>query len=312
LRKRPPAEGTTGLAARSLAVVMQVLHVTKAPFEFVATGGTLVLRAETLRRRYARAVVYGPALAAALTLPFAPVVQACVPGEPSVLLMLDASESMLVYVAGGASRFEFARRSVKAALDLFPDDGLIALRFYGSESYASRRICNDSVLAVPFGPTAGNREPIKLALAGARARGRTPIAFALERAAADFPEGASRTIVLVSDGRENCDGDPCGTASALAAQGFVINTVGFQADRSGRIQLQCIAEVTGGKFFNAPAALQLTDQLLQALAVCTVAQNKVTPDWTDGEQPDRPAARPNHLQAALVLLERLHESRGVL
>jgi Ca-activated chloride channel homolog len=271
-----------------------------------------VLRSQTFRRRRANSFVCVPALAAALAMPFCPVVQAaCVPSEPSALLMLDASESMLVYTAGGASRFEFARRSLKAALDLLPDYGLVALRFYGSEAYANQRICTDSILAVPFAPTAHNREPIRLALASARARGRTPIAFALEQAASDFPAEATRTIVLVSDGSENCDGNPCGTASALAAKGFVINTVGFQADRLGRLQLQCIAEASGGQFFNAPTAVQLTDQLLLALGVCTVVQNPTKPRWTGHRLPGILDNDTNYPESALVLLEGAGGPRNV-
>jgi Ca-activated chloride channel family protein len=160
---------------------------------------------------------------------------------------------------------------VQAAVDLFPDDGLIALRLYGSQVTANARACSDSVLAVGFGPAKTNRALISEALSRVRARGVTPIDYALRQAAQDFPENATRTIILVSDGRESCDGDPCAAASDLAADGFVINTVGFQVDRVGQAQLKCIAAASGGTYFDVPVASELAVKLRDALGECLIA-----------------------------------------
>jgi hypothetical protein len=50
-------------------------------------------------------------------------------------------------------------------------------------------------------------------------------------------------VILVSDGKETCKGDPCLTAKALAeADGsLIIHTIGFAADSAAKYQLQCIA-----------------------------------------------------------------------
>jgi Ca-activated chloride channel family protein len=218
-----------------------------------------------------RTAAFGAALTAACTMPLAPVARACEPTNRDALLILDASDSMLRYSGTAITRFNVAKKAIQAALDLFPDDGLVGLRLYGSQAPVSRELCTDTVLAVPLAPATENRKAITSALTNARARGKTPIAYALEQAAADFPEHATRTIILVSDGRQ---GDPCATAVQLAKRGFVINTVGFQVDRPGRSQLQCIAAATGGQYFNAPVALQLTNRLLDALGVCTIASHE--------------------------------------
>jgi Ca-activated chloride channel homolog len=127
-------------------------------------------------------------------------------------------------------------------------------------------------LKVPFAPASINRSAIKLALADTHARGVTPIAFALQQASEDFPAQASeRVIVLLSDGGEDCNGDPCATAAQLHALGFVINTVGLLTDVQGSRQLQCIARVGGGQYFGVPTAVQLTDKLMQALGICPIA-----------------------------------------
>ena len=220
-------------------------------------------------------------MTAALALPLLPTgaVAACIPNDHNALLIFDASYSMLRRVANGVSRFQLARQSVNDTIDLFPDKAEIALRLYGSMTQAQRMDCTDTLLKVPFAPASQNRAIIKSALADTHARGVTPIAFALKQAAEDFPGNASeRIIVLLSDGGEDCNGDPCATAAVLHSQGFVINTIGLLTDPVGYRQLQCIARVGGGQFFNVPTALQLTDQLMQAMGICPVALGPVRRD----------------------------------
>jgi Ca-activated chloride channel family protein len=211
------------------------------------------------------------ALALAIAPPFASAAQACLANR-AVLILLDASYSMLNRVAGSTTRFGAARNSVSAVVDLLPDDAFVALRFYGSVAPAARRDCTDSILAVPFGPVIDNRLPVKAALAAAHARGVTPIAYALAEAATDFRNGdLERTIILVSDGGESCQGNPCAVATALHAQGFVINTVGFMIGGLARTQLRCIAANAGGQYFDVPAAATLSDSLRQAFGQCPIA-----------------------------------------
>ena len=215
------------------------------------------------------------ALVAAVAMPLGSFAQACTISDRAVLLILDASYSMLNRVAapgGPTTRFAAARNAVSGVVDLFPDDGFLALRFYGSQSAAIKMDCTDSVLAVPFGPAIANRAPIKAALAQAHARGVTPIAYSLAQAARDFPSDAlERTIIVVSDGGESCDGDPCATAALLHAQGFVINAVGFMIAGIARAQLRCIAAAAGGKYFDVPVAVSLSESIGQAFGQCPVA-----------------------------------------
>jgi len=204
----------------------------------------------------------------------------CLPREHDALLIFDASYSMLRRVSNGVSRFQAARQSVNDTLDLFPDNALVALRLYGSLTPAQRMDCSDTLLKVPFAPAASNRRVIKAVLADTHARGVTPIAFALEQAAEDFPSDApERIIVLLSDGGEDCNGDPCAVAAGLHVQGFVINTIGLFTDPIGYRQLQCIARVGGGQFFHVEAAVQLTDTLMQAMGICPVALAPARRDW---------------------------------
>jgi len=216
---------------------------------------------------------FATAMTAALAGPLMAVAEACVPPDRAALLILDASYSMRRGVARtGTNRFNLARQAVAAVVNLFPPEGYLALRFYGSESQSIREDCLDTKLAVPFAPAAENRDAILLALADAHARGLTPIAYALQQAVSDFPGGdLDKLIIVVSDGIEACAGDPCGAAIELGALGFTIHTVGFVVNRSARAQLQCIAAVTGGTYFDVPVAVQLPDKLKEAFSACPIA-----------------------------------------
>src|SRR5690606_1769484 len=105
----------------------------------------------------------------------------------------------------------------------------IALRLYGHQTpiQPGQQDCDDTRLEVPFSP---NSIPaIRQTLATTRCLGTTPIARSLEKAAEDFPEqarGDTRTvrniIILITDGIEACDEDPCAVSRALQARGIVL------------------------------------------------------------------------------------------
>jgi Ca-activated chloride channel family protein len=192
---------------------------------------------------------------------------------PSALVILDASYSMRNMVARtGQTRFAIARAAVTAFVDRYPGDGHIALRFIGAVAAPTYDGCTDSVLVVPFAPAELNREPFQLALTRARPNGLTPIDLALNEAGKDFAgRDPGRLIILITDGLDTCGGSPCSTAMALARDGFTIHTIGFLADRNARRDLQCVAQATGGQYFDVPVALQLVETLKGLLNDCPVA-----------------------------------------
>ncbi len=212
---------------------------------------------------------------AASVLPAAALAQSCNTADRSVLLILDASGSMNARLPNGETRMAVAQRAVKGVASLVPAQTQLSLRMYGAQSAASKKNCQDTHLAVPFGAASAAGGPITAAVDGAKAQGYTPIAYSLGQAANDFPADAKvRVIVLVSDGKETCQGDPVVAARALAAKGITVHTVGFIVDTAARGQLQAIARATGGTYFDAPVGPELPDTLKQALNAC--AQRVVT------------------------------------
>ena len=195
--------------------------------------------------------------------------QACNSADRSILLIMDASGSMNAKLPNGETRIAVAQRAVKGVASFIPAEAQLSLRLYGAQSPKAEKNCQDTNLAVPFGPAGSSGAAITTTVDAAVAQGYTPIAYSLEQAAGDFPADAKeRVIVLVSDGKETCEGDPTVAARALAAKGVTVHTVGFVVDSAARGQLQAIAKAKGGTYFDAPVGPELPDTIKSAFSAC--------------------------------------------
>jgi hypothetical protein len=195
--------------------------------------------------------------------------QACNSADRSILLIMDASGSMNAKLPNGETRMAVAQRAVKGVASFIPAEAQLSLRLYGAQSPKDEKNCQDTNLAVPFGPAGSSGAAITATVDAALAQGYTPIAYSLEQAANDFAADAKeRVIVLVSDGKETCEGDPLVAAKALAGRGITVHTVGFIVDTAARGQLQAIAKATGGTYFDAPVGPELPETLKSAFNTC--------------------------------------------
>ena len=135
-----------------------------------------------------------------------------------ILFIFDASQSMFGHF-GGASKIDVAQKLLSEALDSLHelDNVELALRVYGNRSNINNAAqnCEDTHLEVPFGPD--NVAQIKHVIKAVVPKGTTPIARSLELSENDFPPctNCRNVIVLITDGIEACDGDPCAIAKAL-------------------------------------------------------------------------------------------------
>lgn len=202
-------------------------------------------------------------------MPMPALAQSCNTADRSVLLILDASGSMNAKLPNGETRIAVAQRAIKGVAGFIPAQAQLSLRMYGAQSAAREKNCQDTHLAVPFGAASAAGGAVTASVDAAKAQGYTPIAYSLGQAANDFSADAKeRVIVLVSDGKETCQGDPVVAAKALAAKGVTVHTVGFVVDTAARGQLQAIASVTGGSYFDAPVGPELPETLKSALGAC--------------------------------------------
>ncbi|MBI4999477.1 VWA domain-containing protein [Candidatus Gottesmanbacteria bacterium] len=185
----------------------------------------------------------------------------------NLLFILDSSGSMAEKVSSGKSKIEEAKTVLKGYIDRLPSNIQVALMVYGhkgSNSLADKQLSCEAVETLyPLGSL--NREQFKLAVDSFQPTGWTPIAGAFKQAAATVFTGREEDnnfILLVSDGEETCGGNPCQVAEELkkAKIQTTIDVVGFKVDQKAKDQLSCIAQVTGGKYFDA----QTYDELREA------------------------------------------------
>lgn len=232
-------------------------------------------RGRSLGRALTRGAVGGAFAVALLAVPVAGAGAASVPeavaavadGNSSMVMLLDSSGSMADADGSGSTRIESARRAVGSVVDSLPDGYPTGLRLYGSQR---QKGCTDTRLAEPVRPL--DRAGIKDAVAKVRPKGDTPIGPSLRKAAEDLPEvpdGATgrRTIVLISDGEDNCgDPRPCDVARELGGRGIGlrIDAIGFKVRGEAREQLECVARAGGGAYYDAPDADALARQLQRA------------------------------------------------
>lgn len=176
-----------------------------------------------------------------------------------VMIVLDASGSMLGEV-DGQQKIAIARKALSDLLtdwDPAVEVGLIA---YG---HRSKGDCADIEVVVPCGPV--DSAAITAAANNLTPLGKTPLSDATILAAETlkFSE-ESASVILISDGKETCEKDPCAVASELEGRGvnFTAHVIGFDVSDAGDIaQLKCLAENTGGKFIEAADAGELQEAL---------------------------------------------------
>ncbi len=180
--------------------------------------------------------------------------------DTTTILVLDGSNSMWGQIDGEA-KITIAQRVITRLLDDLPEDQPLGLTAYGHRQAGD---CSDIETIVA--PATGTQSAIAEAVRNIRPTGKTPMTDAV-RAAAEaigYTETPA-TVILVSDGIETCEADPCAAARAMEQAGvdFTAHVVGFAVtDAEALAQFQCLADETGGTFTSASDG----DELARALA----------------------------------------------
>ncbi len=175
-----------------------------------------------------------------------------------ILFVYDASQSMSGQWETG-TKMKVAKRMLMNMLDSLKkvDNVQLALRVYGHQSYVPPQDCSDTKLEVPFEPN--NIELIKQKLRQIEPRGTTPIAHSLYLAGGDFPDAKGRNIIiLITDGIEACDGDPCAVSAELQKKGIVLKpfVIGIGLDVDLKKTFECV-----GHYYDASNEKQFNDIL---------------------------------------------------
>jgi len=176
--------------------------------------------------------------------------------EPNsrILFIFDASYSMAGAWEGG-TKINIARNILMEMVDSLQqlENVEMALRVYGHQSPVPPQDCSDTKLEVPFAPNNAGR--IRQKLRFLSPKGTTPIAHSLELAADDFPPCTQcrNIIIMITDGVEACDGDPCAVSMELQKKGITLRpfVIGIGNDPNFRETFGCM-----GHYYDAPSEQQ--------------------------------------------------------
>jgi len=195
--------------------------------------------------------------------------------QVNVELILDSSGSMADETDTGEPRIDAAKRVLNEVIDAIPEDreeinvGFRVFGHGGDNTQSGRtESCQSSDLTVPIDGV--NKDALRAEVEDYSPVGWTPIGLSLQRAAEDFP-AASDTVenaaILVTDGLETCDVDPCAAATALkeSPAAVTVYVVGLGLNEEELNTTSCIAENTGGQIVGAQNAEELSAALFTFL-----------------------------------------------
>ena len=167
-----------------------------------------------------------------------------------LLFLLDGSGSM-VAAMDNSTRWTIAVDLMSRMIDSLRqvDDLEVGLRVFGHTVPITSKDCHDTKLEVPFGPH--NHKLFKNALRRVSPLGYTSITESILASAEDFPKDktARNVLVIITDGVEECDGDPCAVSAALQKKGIILKPfiIGMGSDNANfRTTYSC-----AGTYFNA-------------------------------------------------------------
>jgi len=144
-----------------------------------------------------------------------------------ILFILDASKSMEEPIKG-QTKIEIVREILSDAIHALPDSIKVEIIGYGQKH---KEDCGD-------------------------------IADSIRKAAESSHAPEEKvTIILITDGKDNCSSDPCEELKqlkdTLAELQFILNVIGFDVNEEVRVQLECLARIGEGTYYSANTGQEL-------------------------------------------------------
>jgi Ca-activated chloride channel family protein len=198
-----------------------------------------------------------------------------------ILFIFDDSYSM--YAPWNSNiKIEVAKKVMGEFLDSLRNvpNLQLALRCYGHTTFFKpERNCKDTKLEIPFADAKNNSPKIKQRINRLEPLGTTPIAYSLGESASDFtPCGNCRNIViLITDGIEECGGNPCQVSYELQKKGVFIRPfiIGVGLDMKFAEAFACI-----GKYYDVSNEANFAD-VLKLVITEAISQTTVQVDLLD-------------------------------
>lgn len=208
-----------------------------------------------------------PNLGGAPTQDYAPT---AIKAKTNIELVVDGSGSMNALM-GGSTKVDILKKTLKdLATQPFPTDTqrFLGLRTFGATSTMDDKNCQDTQLLTPIKPLEASAWASSISKLSAQ--GGSPLAYAMDKAAADFPDAGEDTdnlMIVVTDGTDTCQQDPCDVALKLhqSPKKVIIHVIGFDLDSRTQSQLTCISKSADGQFYLARNEYELRNDLEQAI-----------------------------------------------
>lgn len=177
---------------------------------------------------------------------------------PEVIFILDASGSMWGN-AGDKTKIEAAKEVMIQVVPALAPEIKVGLVAYG---HRRKGDCKDIEVLINAG--SDDRTGLLEKVKNLQPKGKTPITDAVSTVVEQLKTKENETtVVLISDGIETCNADPCKSMKALKDIGikFILHVVGFGVSDDETQQLTCLAEAGGGKYLAASDRNSLLDAL---------------------------------------------------
>lgn len=201
-----------------------------------------------------------------------------------ILFIFDDSYSM--YAPWNSNiKIEVAKKIMGEFLDSLK--GLpnleLALRCYGHTTFIKpERNCKDTKLEVPFASANKSAPLIKQRILKLDPLGTTPIAYSLAECVADFTpcSNCRNIVILITDGIEECQGNPCEVSIALQKKGIFLRpfVIGVGLDVKFADVFGCM-----GKFYDVSNEANFKD-VLNLVLTEAISQTTVQVDLLDTDK----------------------------
>ncbi len=202
--------------------------------------------------------------------------------KKNLVLIFDASGSMAARI-NGKRKIDIAKEAAWKFIDQVADEENFALSIvvYGHKGGNAQSQKSMSCAGIDEIYYLGdvNAKIAKSKLNNFDATGWTPIAGSFQKAKeilSDKPNDEN-FILLLSDGKEMCDGDPVSTIKAIKNQGLNVkaDVIGFDVGGVDEAQLKAIAEAGDGDYFSVSNAVDLDNAFAKHKEMLNKANFKI-------------------------------------
>jgi len=180
----------------------------------------------------------------------------------ALYVIFDGSNSMWGELPDKTRKITAARDAFSELDTALFDNRQVALRLYGHRMEGD---CADTELSVPFTAAETGVLLMNERIRAVTPRGKTPITRSLQAALEDFGDRRG-DILLISDGIETCDADPCELVRSWRENDIDIrvHVVGLGLNDLARGAMQCIADAAGTTYLDASNASELAAAITTA------------------------------------------------